>query len=192
MFKKNIKNVNQKKGVSLVIAITTVTLLLSVSLSISNIVLRQIKISALNNSSKPAFFIADSAMECAFYYDTAFIADAASSTKNINDDFSTSLFGKAGEGDTDTTSFIKSKIKCGDYDALGYILNVKKEFSPDLVITTFDIAYDNSCANVMVERTEVDTKIIARGYNTKATESGCDLSNADSRRVVERGLTIKY
>lgn len=178
-FKKN------KKGVSLVIAVTTMTLLLSVSLSVSNIVLRQIKINTLTNNSKPAFFIADSAMECAMYYDTLFIPDPNDNTKNLNSDFSTSIFGI-----TNTDDFLKNNIKCG----IGDILKPVKDISnPDKVISTFDINYGDHCAKVTVDRTEAQTSITARGYNTTANETdGCDLSNLDSRRVVERGLTITY
>lgn len=194
MFKKILKKIKkEKKGISLVIAVTTMTLLLSVSLSVSNIVLRQIKINTLTNNSKPAFFIADSAMECAMYYDTAFISSAASSTVNINSDFSTSIFGTktiSSGGEDDGGIFLQENIHCG----IGDILSGSKDKSnPDKVISTFDINYGDHCAKVRVERTEAQTSITARGYNTIASQTdGCDLSNLDSRRVVERGLTITY
>lgn len=167
----------------MVIAITTMTLLLSLSLSISNIVLRQIKITNVNNSSKPAFFTADSAAECAFYNDTRFVASSTDPSVNMNsiDSFNTSIF-----GNIENTATIPTDVKCGNG-----VKNVNKVLGTK-TITNFDIDYGDSCAKVTVEKTDVDTKIIARGYNTKADQNGCDLSNVSSRRLVERGLTIKY
>lgn len=189
IFKKINKNKykNRKKGVALVIAVTTMSLLLSISFSISNIVLRQIRITNINNQSKPAFYIADSALECAFYWDTVVIDDG--SGVNINEDFSTSVFG------TSTTAAIIDKIKCGI--GSGAPLGLIKTPSTDqsVVTTRFDIDYgNNSCAQVEVRRTEVETRITSRGYNTGVNVSGngCDLSNLDTRKLVERGLTITY
>jgi Tfp pilus assembly protein PilX len=183
---KKIKFKNQKKGIALVIAVTTMTLLLSISLSISNILLRQIKITALTNSSKPAFFTADSAVECAFYYDTLFILDPNEATleKNINDDIATAVF-----GDSPNTGTI---VKCGDGAAILNLVKTQISSSPKTILTTFDVDYGNQCAKVEVTRTDVDTKITSRGYNTGATPSGCDLTNLGTRRLVERGLTITY
>jgi hypothetical protein len=188
---KNLKYKNQKKGIALVIAITVMTLLLSISFSISNIVLRQIRITNTNNESKPSFFIADSAVECAFYYDTVAIVPDPISGIDVNKDFTTSIFGQTSKTEAE------GKIKCGDYTSilgLGAPLNLQKNITPDKVITTFDIVYGDKCARVEVTRTEVETNIVSRGYNTgvNAAGDGCDLTNLDTRRLVERGLTITY
>jgi Tfp pilus assembly protein PilX len=188
-FKKINKNKykNKKKGVALVIAVTTMSLLLSISFSISNIVLRQIRITNINNQSKPAFYIADSALECAFYWDTVNIPDVDTG-ENINENFSTAVFGTSTDAAT-------NNIKCG-IDS-GTPLGLTKTLNNDqtVVVTKFDINYgNNSCAQVEVRRTEVETKITARGYNTgiNANGNGCDLSDLNTRRLVERGLTITY
>ncbi len=174
-------NKNHEKGVALVIAINLVTLLLSISFSISNIVLKQIQITNINNASKPAFFVADSAAECAFFHDTRKMEDAEGN--NINADFGQAIFG------TTTAEYAISQIVCGN----GAPINLQKDTSnPTTVITTFDVDYGTMCANVKVVRTEVKGEITARGYNTTATASGCDLSDIDTRRLVERGLTITY
>lgn len=191
---KKLKYKNQKKGIALVIAITVTTLLLSISLSISNIVLRQIRITSVNNQSKSAFFAADSAIECATYYDTVeiLVPDIINPLIFINinkEDFTKSVFGRS---DID---FTKNKIRCGNF-LTGAPLDLQKDISnPDKIITTFDIAYDTDmCASVEVIRTEVETTITARGYNVGVNEAGteCDLTNLDKKRVVERGLTVKY
>jgi hypothetical protein len=182
-FFKKIKNKN--KGMTLVIALTTMTLLLSVSLSISNIVLRQIKISNLNDKSKIAFFAADSAIGCAMYYDTLFIPDPDDATLSINQSIDTAVFGKISLADRE------AKIKCGNQNILKHT-SITTIPLPETIVTSFDIDYGDVCANVEVTRTDVSTSIMARGYNTNATADGCDLSNVQSRRLVERGLTIKY
>lgn len=193
---KKLKYKNQKKGIALVIAITVMTLLLSISFSISNIVLRQIRITNINNESKPAFFIADSAIECVTYYDTLFIASSADDSVNINKDFSLSIFGTS---DKDVAGGANATIRCGNGPVLGAPLNLQKVTSESgdttKVVTTFDILYDTDmCASVEVTRTEIETNITARGYNTGINQSndGCDLSDLDKRRIVERGLTVKY
>jgi hypothetical protein len=172
---------------TLVIALTTMTLLLSVSLSISNIVLRQIKISNMNDKSKIAFFAADSAIGCAMYYDTLFIPDPVDETISINENINTAVFGEMSLVDREAI------IKCGNRVNILKHTSVTTIPSPETIVTSFDIDYGDVCANVEVTRTDVSTSIMARGYNTDATVAGgCNLSNISSRRLVERGLTIKY
>ncbi len=182
IFKKinSFKHRNSKKGFTMVIAVTTMTLLLSIAFSISNIVIRQIKITNTNKTSKFAFFTADSAIECAFYYDT--IEILGGEDENLNSDFETAVFGRG------TDEFVASTVQCGE----GEILNLQKEEQGPKVVTNFDVNYGDMCAKVTVERTETGTRITSRGYNTTADENGCDLSDASARRLVERGLTIKY
>ncbi len=188
---KKMKYINRKKGVALVIAITVMTLLLSISFSLSNIVLRQIKTTNMINASKPAFFTADSAIECAMYHDTKEIFDAGN---DVNKDFGTSIFGS-----TTLAQYAIDQIRCGDLGTgpdKGKPLGLNKTRNADQTkaITTFDVVYGDKCAKVQVVRTELQTLITALGYNTGANQdkSGCDLTNLDARRLVERGLTITY
>jgi hypothetical protein len=181
---KKIQKQNKQKGITLVIAITTITLLLSISLSISNIVLRQIRITNTNNASKPAFFIADSALSCAFYYDIQVLPDTVDPAINLNENLQTAVFGNSDD------NFKLDTIKCGN--AVLGLSKTETISSPQTFLTTFDIDYSNMCAKVRVTRTEVSTRIESYGYNTTATDSGCDLSDINSRRLVERGLTITY
>ncbi len=191
---KKIKYANQKKGVALVIAITVMTLLLSISFSISNIVLRQIKTTYIINASKPAFFTADSAIECAMYHDTKSVIPDANTGIDTNKDFGTSIFGS-----TISNQYATDQIRCGDLGIgtdKGKPLGLNKTINTDQtkVTTTFDVVYGDKCAKVEVVRTELQTLITARGYNTGAKQdnTGCDLTNLDARRLVERGLTITY
>lgn len=177
---------NNNNGITMVIAIMSMTLLLSLSVSISNIVLRQIRITAVNNDSKVVFFTADSASECARYFDTTIINSGGA---EYNQDFANSIFGQAIDL-PDGKDLFKSIVTCGNN-----VAGIRTDYSTDqlTVKTTFDIDYGETCAKVIVEKTDNDTSIVTKGYNTGFIDgSGCDLSNIDSRRVVERGLTITY
>ncbi len=178
-------NKDNKKGMTLVIAVMTLTLLLSVSLSISNIVLRQMKISSLNLSSKSAFFAADSALDCAFYVDTMPIVDDTDPENIIdsNKDLLTAVFGAM------ETGLSQSYIQCGESS----VSNLTKDTSNPLkTISSFDIDYGKTCAKVSIEKDELNTRISTRGYNTTLSSGACDLSDINNKRLVERGLTIRY
>lgn len=183
---KKINKINRKKGMTLVIAVMTLTLLLSISLSISNIVLRQMKISSVNISSKSAFFAADSALDCAFYVDTMSILDDTDPNDviDLNKDFDKAVFGGMEK------NLAESYIKCGE----SFITNLNKDTTnPIKTISNFDIDYGKSCAKVTIEKDEINTRILTRGYNTTISIDGsCDLSDINTKRLVERGLTIRY
>lgn len=188
--KNNIfKNKYKKdKGIALVIAIASITLLLSLSLSISNIVLRQIRITNINNSSKGVFFTADSAAECARYFDTKLIDDYDENFV-LNAEYENSIFGILDNlSEQDLKTFLKETVKCGNSPISG----ISKNTTEVNTVTFFDVDYGQTCARVQVIKNEAQTTIVSRGYNTTMAEAGCDLSDIESRRIVERGLTITY
>ncbi len=189
--KNNIfKNKYKKdKGIALVIAIASITLLLSLSLSISNIVLRQIRITNINNSSKGVFFTADSAAECVRYFDTKLITDPEDENIVLNAEYEYSIFGILDNlSEQDLKTFLKETVKCGNSPISG----ISKNTTEVNTVTFFDVDYGQTCARVQVVKNEAQTTIVSRGYNTTMTEGGCDLSDIESRRIVERGLTITY
>lgn len=167
-----------KKGISLIIALFTMTLILSISFSVGGIILRQFRIINTSVSSQTAFYAADSAIECATYWDR--ISDDGA----INMDYNSSVFG------TTTGSSLFDLIKCGPSSA---IINPIKTIVNEAVATsTFSINYSGTdytaCAFVTVVK-EIDrTSVYARGYNTNTTPTGCNLTDAVQRRVVERGI----
>jgi hypothetical protein len=58
-----------EKGITLLIAVLTVGLLLSISLSIFNIAMKELIISSSGKDSHIAFYAADTGIECALYWD---------------------------------------------------------------------------------------------------------------------------
>lgn len=181
------KKLHTKKGISLVISLIMTTVLLSVSFSISNIVLRQLRLTNVSTNSQIAFYAADSGLECALYHDTH--TDGTVPTVYGNG-FGNAYFGTS-------TSWVPgtNPVKCGinnGYSPMGF----NKVISSDQTIatSTFSIDYGTSCAYVEVVKTPLRTKISSNGYNTgpNSTYTGCDTENAVSRRIVERGLVFSH
>jgi Tfp pilus assembly protein PilX len=176
--KKTIHRESHKKGISLVIALIMTTLLLSISLSIGNIILRQIRLTNTGTNSQTSFYAADSALECALYWDTHTDGTVEGSPESA-------IFGTS----TDTGS----RIKCGT--SVANPLSFIKTIDPitEIATTTFDIDYGNKiCGRVQVVKTSNRTKISTSGYNTNALSNGCNLTNAIIDRVVERGLVLTH
>ncbi len=182
---KTIKNKfkSHNKGLSLVISLIVMTLLLSISLSISSIMLRQIRLISVNNTSQHAFLAADSGLECALYYD-ALTDGSVDLSKNL----STAYFGTSTK-----TNVLENDIKCG----MG-ITDLSKETETDSITNTeetttiFSINFGtNMCSKVKIEKSLTRTKIYSSGYNTNFIPgTGCDLTDSLNRRIVERSLFI--
>jgi len=73
--------ISQKSGITLLIAVLTASLMLSISLSIFNIAIKELVISSSGKDSHIAFYQADSGIECALYWD---YRDAFSVTTTSN------------------------------------------------------------------------------------------------------------
>ncbi len=74
---KNKLNTN-KEGFTLVLALFLSTIVLTITLSMMQILYKQLTLSTADRESQIAFFAADSGMECAYYWD--FRADLLGST----------------------------------------------------------------------------------------------------------------
>lgn len=199
MQKINNTTMHKKRGISLVISLIMMTLLLTLSLSISNIILRQIRLTAASTNSQTSFYAADSGLECALYWDTH--SDGTVSypgTINVYDDEGNytieQLAPEAFFGTSTVYNATNNPVKCGIGDRVP--LGWQKVVSPDETIatTTFAINFGKSCAEVEVVKTPFRTKISSNGYNAGANSAltGCDTENALLTRVVERGLVFSH
>lgn len=63
------KFISDKRGITLLIAVLTASLMLSISLSIFNIAIKELVISSSGKDSHTAFYAADAGIECALYWD---------------------------------------------------------------------------------------------------------------------------
>ena len=64
------KKIKQQKGFTLLYAVLVSSIVLSASLSIINIALKQHKLSALSRESQVAFYAANTGIDCALYWET--------------------------------------------------------------------------------------------------------------------------
>jgi Tfp pilus assembly protein PilX len=176
---------NTKKGFTLFIALIVSSILLAIGFSLGNIILKQIQLSTAGRESQIAFYAADSASECALYWDRK----DATGNSVIDVAFGTS------------TSALPSYMKCGSgTDGQGTVHVASKiiDEATNSATTTFYVDYKNltgygydSCAKVTVGRNGDNTSIDARGYNAgyNTTSEVCDITNP---RTVERGLLLLY
>lgn len=74
---------SSKRGITLLIAVLTASLMLSISLSIFNIAIKELVISSSGRDSHTAFYAADSGIECALYWDYR-NAFSTTTTSNIS------------------------------------------------------------------------------------------------------------
>lgn len=203
---KSPKNIN--KGFTLFVAVVLSTLLLSIGLSLSNILLKQLVFSNTGRESQIAFYAADSGAECALYWDRK----NADGSTSIDGAFSTSstpqiYCGSGNHGDA-TVGGLEKVLEAGA--------------NPSMATTTFFIDYtipaqDNdperkACAKVTVSKSfsvlQVGSQIVpiqrtvidSRGYNapyvgtygstTIAQDDGCDVSK--NIRAIERAVRLNY
>lgn len=181
--KKNIHNTfSRKRGISLIIALLTTTLLLAISFSVGGIILRQFRIISTSVQSQIAFYAADSALDCSIYWDI--ISDDGSMNKVNVDGSNTYVFGITPPGGNPA-----SIIKCGSDNAPAGLVYTA---DASIATTTFYLNYSTpqypACAYVSIVKTPDRTFIETRGYNIGLSGNTCDLTNAVSRRIVERGL----
>ncbi len=206
------------KGFTLFVALIVTSLLLAIGFSLSNIILKQLIFSQSSRESQIAFYAADSAAECALYWDrkgengttTAYGAFATST------EYEASIGGRyeiyCGDG-TDSTGRVGSFVKVLENDGVDPVNAATTTFSIDFADTVSGLevgGQKGTCAKVQVakwvdnssgqpvERTTVD----ARGYNTPFSGpvgiglinggAGDGTCNITSNRVVERAVRIDY
>lgn len=172
-----------KRGVSLIISLIMMTLLLAISFSIGNIILRQLRLTNIGTNSQISFYAADSALECALYWDT------------ITDGTVAGFYDNAIFGTTTPTSYASglNPIRCGANPLNPFSFVKVVDPILNIATTTFDIDYGRkTCARVEVVKTANRTKISTSGYNIGLLGDTCDLTNAVSERTVERGLVFTH
>lgn len=190
------KNARSQSGFTLFVALLVSSLMLAIGFSIGNIILKQIAISSSGGGSLNAFYAADSAIECAMYWDRKDYDGAAAEE---------GLFGP-----TLDESEMEGTLLCGNAIGIGEKVVVVDDTAVPIttVVTSFNVDYSDiasdyyACARVVVTKNynvgEVEgadtTKIQAEGYNTNmAANPDGDMECSITRpRVVGRGLLQTY
>ncbi|MES2986240.1 MAG: pilus assembly PilX N-terminal domain-containing protein [Patescibacteria group bacterium] len=177
--------IHTKKGISLVISLIMMTLLLSISFSISNIILRQMRLTNTSTNSQISFYAADSALECALYYDT-------STDGSVGGAIESAIFGWTLPASTWPAG--TNPVQCGNRNS-NTPMSFTKVIAGEYATTTFAVDYSpHGCAQVLVAKNRFRTRISTSGYNVgvNGAGTGCDLNDAIARRVVERGLVFTH
>ena len=168
MIFKTLKIKNKNNGFALLYTALVSSLLLSLAMSISVIVMKDIRLSSISRESQKAFYAADSAAECALYWSFR------------KDKFATSTAVTSGVT-CDNQDIADSSHELPGLDSDG----VQGVGGTNLTKYRYDI--DNKyCAIVFVYKNNSapKTTIEARGYNTK-----CD---SPSRIKLERAVRLQY
>ncbi|MEA2701633.1 MAG: hypothetical protein QOE22_342 [Candidatus Parcubacteria bacterium] len=159
-------SIRPQRGFTLLIAIILASVALVVGLSLADIAYKQIVLSSAARNSQVAFYRADSAMECALYYDQKF---AAFNVGNIFDQGAMQCDGRA------VTGYAESTLTGGG------------------VRTTFDVACAGTgrSATVAVYKEGTGT-CSASGAKSCIFASGFNTCSATDPSLFERGLKIFY
>ena len=181
---------NHQQAFVILYAVLLVSIVLIISLSLFNIVYRQLILSATIRDSQYAFFAADSALDCVKYWDRTYSYD-----KVI--DATVKPFGYFDISDVFYLSeFNASLLKCGDIPMT--IDSHLQQVADGVDASTFKVEFDDSaitngkklCAEVSVAYgVPVDSSqrtITADGYSV-----ACD-GITNSTRAVQRTLTVTY
>lgn len=203
--KKTVSTRNQK-GFTLFVSLMLVSFVLAIGFSIGNIILKQLILSSSGGGSQIAFYAADSAIECARYWDKK---------NNAGEDIALSVFNPKA-----APSLELETVLCGNRvgGTSGQVYGLTKTCNPECggsetendishATTTFYIDLRSlqhpeykACAFVTVTKSHdpdtgaEDTVIETRGYNSEllvngGVATGCDLNKP---RVVERGVRVTY
>ncbi len=173
-YKKNVTG--GRRGVAIIIAILTASIILSLGASALNVSLKQLRFSSFGQGSISAFYATNSAFECALLWDL-----------NPQAPFTESVFA------TSTSSVVPgngSGISCAATD-LSSVWNVVRNATA--ATTTFTVRYSaidvsQPCGDVTVAKYEdgsgnTRTTVTSRGLNS------CD---TNAQRRAERGLRVSY
>ncbi len=204
------KNLKKQTGFTLFVALIVSSLLLSIGLSLSNIILKQLIFSGSGRESQIAFYAADSGAECALYWD---VKDAVGVTTFVGS------FSRYGEFDPEDIN-MRCGFSGGD-NTFGRVGSLVKEtlpaglqpWQPATTTTFFHADFrpssgddtDPGCAVVTVIKSNYPdpafvgpqedapilerTRIESRGYNTNFVNGECQLN---SPKIVERAVVLTY
>lgn len=158
--------VSKKSGFALLFAVLASSVLLSVSLAIWSIAFREVVLSSFGRESQSAFYIADSAIECALYWDFSFAR--------------TGVYTFA----TSTSSGGLSSITCG-----GQTISIFSGTDNFNAVNTFTFNSGDGKATVVVNKNDS----VGTGFSKTNIEAhGQNSINSYEPTLVERGLRTKY
>ena len=156
------KDLQKKRGFVILYAVMISSMLLAISLGVSNILLKEIKFGTSVKNTNDAFFAADIGAECALYYD-----------KSTQDKFP--LAGPA-TSITCANVTIMPNFSAGNYDFI--------------IIGLGDAL--KGCAKVNINKSIAPTQLVSKGYNNGSGGSSPNWTCTSDTNTVERQLELNY
>jgi len=156
----------KNRGFTLLFAVLTASVLLSVALAIFSQMYKSLLLSSASKESLAAFYAADSGIECGLYWDLK------------HDGFPDSIFDAPNAPSPYNGG---EEIKCNNQD---FPKDWELGGSPNFRTTEFNLLFADTggCTKVKVSKGEISTTIESRGYNI------CD----SSPRKLERAVRVTY
>ena len=152
----------QPRGFALLVALLISTVAVTLGVSLLDISYKQVVLTSSAKQSRVGFYAADSALECALYYD-----------QQVN------AFSYA-------NPVVGTSIRCQNMQVLNYNTYTENSGSGPRRVTTFDVPCSGGGSNGTVtiyKSSAGPTNIYASGYNT---------CTSSTPRRVERGLKVFY
>jgi hypothetical protein len=192
--KKNKKHI-QSSGFIMPLTLILVTLILTVSSGITTIIGKELFFSRLQRDSNTAYYVADTAMECATFLDDTFLNGEGLGIFEyppfgINTATSTLNFVNLSRQSSGIPTILMTDIRCAAVPIFNSDItsfSVEEGEDPDgapSVISSYTMMMgagdgEVSCAKVTVNKTASWRQIIARGFNT---------CNFGAKNVLERAI----
>ncbi len=157
------------RGITLLVAVILSSVVLSVALALLDVAYKQQLLASTAKQSQYAFYNADSAMECALYYDQ----------KQNAFSFSAPL--------------TSTSITCNTQSIINYTTSVASGGGGQLRTTTFDVtcAGTDTKGSVTVVKSD-GTAVCAGNKTTCIYATGYSTCNSSDPRRIERGLRVTY
>lgn len=171
---------NSQKGFTILVAVVTAGILLIIAMTIGGIALKEQVLSIANKESQIAFYAADTALECAMYWDYSF--EKGAFRNDVDGNAVLALINCNGAGQISPASLaVDSSGGCSATASYCYLFKLD-----GIPVGDPSVAGPKTCAVVRIEKeTNVQptkTHIYAYGYNT------CDASLTR----LERGIEAHY
>jgi len=197
----------RRGGYALMLSIVVSSIVLSIGISLLNIVQKELILSATGRDSQFAFYAADAGLECVLYWD---IAEQAFPANLLESDFVTGPFAPGGVGsDCGHTDFsvsgyggeiedVNGDTQCVIVDGEEVCSGERDDVATYTLTVTFTEDSEGSrgtCAIVDITKKdinadgEVETEVDAHGYNEECPPDGGVFT---SPGLVERGIKVTY
>jgi len=137
----------EQRGVTLLVAVILSSVVLAIGLAIANIVFKELRLSATVRESQEAFYAADSALECALYWDLHEGVFSHETEESMNISCADSQVWVVSTGDSVTEDSFHT-FSFSDINGNPFCATVEISKDGATGATTIDAFGQNTCASV--------------------------------------------